>query len=238
MNHRWSVSLDGDRIDLRLLVGACKEGPVQITETDGAFYLAADAFEAETDHEAVRAKAEGLLTVLNGISRLVFNSEKRMRVHTLYGTAHGGGRAVYVAIEDCLRLCSAPSVSVTKAGGSIEQTHAGDPVRGWLELANHDAEVAWALRLIATQPSDWVGLYRLLEVVVVDTGGGWNELVHKGWASKNTLNLFKQTANSRRAVGEFARHAGSEYGSPARPMSLSEARALVHGIVRRWIASK
>jgi hypothetical protein len=101
-------------------------------------------------------------------------------------------------------------------------------------LVRSETNVAKVIRLIATRPSDWVNLYKVMEIVKGDAGSA---LMHT-WASKRALGRFTNTANTAHATGDDARHAGDSFQAPAVPMTLTEAHTLIGGLARKWIESK
>ena len=100
-----------------------------------------------------------------------------------------------------------------------------------------DDGAATVLRLVATDSSSWVGLYRIIEAVEAEMGGR-NPLVKAGWVSRDELRSFKHTANSPIASGALSRH-GREFTAPPKlPMLLADAEPLVAGIVMSWLEAR
>ncbi len=83
---------------------------------------------------------------------------------------------------------------------------------GWVELADHDAKVDKALRILITRETNWVNLYNILDVVLSDVGG---MIWQAGWATESEVKRFKHTADSESTLGDEARH-GQERTQPAR----------------------
>src|SRR5699024_4338714 len=111
-----------------------------------------------------------------------------------------------------------------------------DDVPAWVELGINDEAVAKVLRLL-TNSLDWVGLYRIYEVIESDIGG-LDALVSTGWATKARVKLFKHTSNSPGAIGDDARHGKESSQPPSQPMHLHEARNLVESLINPWLKSK
>ena len=88
----------------------------------------------------------------------------------------------------------------------------------------------------ATTTLDWVDLYRIYEVIESDMGR--SVILAKRWATNADIKLFKHTANSVAATGDQARHGKETSTPPVKPLTLSEARALVDTLLRAWLAHK
>ncbi len=71
---------------------------------------------------------------------------------------------------------------------------------------------------------DWNSLCKVYEIIKADIGGE-RALAGKAWLTNGMLKIFTQTAQSRDALGDAARHASRSYPAPAKPMSLVQAKA-------------
>lgn len=107
-------------------------------------------------------------------------------------------------------------------------------VLSWPEIAERDNHVAKALRLFE-QELNWLNLYKISEVIFEDQG---KEIIEKGWATLEEVNLFRETANCCRAIGDAARHARDKDRPPAMPLALGEAQALIRRVASRWLEEK
>lgn len=83
----------------------------------------------------------------------------------------------------------------------------------------------------------WDNLYKVYEIIRDDTGSE-QAIIKKSWGSKPELHRFTQTVQSSEALGNDARHASKRYKPPAQPMSLSEAKSLIRGILMNWMQTK
>ena len=70
--------------------------------------------------------------------------------------------------------------------------------------------------------------------VIEDAVGGEKTLTSKSWGRKSEVKLFKQTANSFRALGAEARHGTTSQPPPSKPMSLNQARDLIRQLLHDW----
>ena len=91
--------------------------------------------------------------------------------------------------------------------------------------------------MLGADAHDWVGLYRLYEVIEADVGGE-DKIVKAGWTTKKAIGRFTRTANSPDAIGDAARHGKQSGEPPPNPMDLSEAISLVKVILHNWLRTK
>ena len=85
-------------------------------------------------------------------------------------------------------------------------------------------------------PDDWRQLYVVYEVIehhVKDQ----SRIERLGLATRGQIRRFKGTANSRRVLGDAARH-GKPLPPPSNPMSFEEARTFILRLVTEWLRWK
>lgn len=235
----WVVQLAGDASDLAALAQSLTGNDINISHDGQDYVLMSDQFTAGDDVSAVRQKAEGLVAVLNGASRLALDAINSIRVGAVYRRREDGKRDIFVFPEPAvIRFRAfAPTVKLTHADGTVEEFHPADPVKQWASVALSNDAVANVFRIFAGGTLDWVNLYRIVEIVASDVGG-LDAIDANGWATKSSMRLFKQTANSPGALGLDARHGAETTQPPKHPMTISEARSLVNSIVHAWLRSK
>jgi len=236
----WEGQVQGRASDLEHLVRNFTAPPLLFVrdERDGC-RLRSDSFAACTTPHDVLEDAEQVLSILSGVLRLTRDSHEGLRVGAVFRRRDDESRDVVLHVQDTLKVraeLGEPTVTITDSDGIVR---VAAPPRRPLEIARlglADETVAKALRLLANA-TDWVGLYRLYEVMEEDIGGE-RKLVRRPWCPAARLKRFKQSANSPTVAGDTARH-GTEPGDPPRdPMSLDEARAFVHELVEGWFGSK
>ena len=92
-----------------------------------------------------------------------------------------------------------------------------------------DKKLEEALALIGDgEDMQWPQLYNILEFL-----GGENTIVNKKWATRPQIRRLRQTANHHRHLGS-----PKEYPLPAKPPSRDEARSMVLGLLKKWIAGQ
>ena len=235
----WEIRISGDPLDLRMLENACNGLNLTIIKHGDEYLLSSTEFEALNESEKIREKALEFLEFINGAAKLLLDSRNPIEMDALYRRHADGRRDTYIFTEpaEVHFRGIAPSITVSRLDGSTETYHPADPIPKWIGLASKDEAVASALRLLSCGALDWVNLYRIFEVIMTDCQG-LNGIVSKGWATKKALTLFKHTANSPTAIGTESRHGTENNKPPPKPMTLSEAKSLIIGIVQPWLHEK
>jgi hypothetical protein len=236
----WEVQLQGGASDLEHLARNFITGALVVlwAQGDGSYLLRAASFAACSSPDALFAEGRKIATLLSGVLRLVRGSDEPLRIGTAYRTNPQGNRDIVVPLKGVSARGTAGDLTptVTDASGAVIPPPSARTVT-ILNLALADAAVEKALRLLATDSTNWVGLYRIFEVIEEDVGGE-HGLVRRQWTPTAQVKRFKRSSNSVAVAGDQARH-GSETGLPlSRPMSMEEATAFVNYILQAWLGAK
>jgi hypothetical protein len=213
----WLVRLEGNMFDLQELPVLFSSPKATVLEEDGNYYLKSTDFNSLTDAGDVLATANRLLQILNGAAALHLENFLAVQIHPSvigidqdgerhrFGFGYGTGRPVLKSTQQPAR------------------------VESWIALAGQSENVADALRFFCEQ--NWINLYKIYEIVRDDVG----DLHRCGWVTKKAIKRFTQTAQSRDALGDAARHASDKYKAHPKPMSLSEAKSFIRTILLNWL---
>ncbi len=240
MEQGWWAQLDGSDADLEALTELFPDEPLRIIERDGSHYLRADAFRDLADVGDVRAVAAELLRRANGAARLARGQPTNVELGHPMLVSEEGQKQHFVEFTAEVRVTASLGVEVIRADGTREhvpvdddeaEEHEQEP-QSWLTLADKDAKVAQALRLLGQNGLTWAGLYHLYEIVLADVG---NRIYDEGWATQSEVERFRRTANSPAILGEHARHGRENTQPPPNPMSEDDAKQLITGVVVRWL---
>jgi hypothetical protein len=150
-------------------------------------------------------------------------NEDGHRQHFVFLEAHSTGRA---------RLSA--TLTVIGPDGQPTESKQEHPIIRTLRALTQSRTVDDALRFL--HKGDWSSLYKAYEIVRDETQGDQG-IISRCRLTEATISLFRQTAQSREAVGDDARHASRKYKSPEKPMSIDEAKAVVGDLVQKWIDS-
>lgn len=226
----WEVIVIGEEHDLLLLQDAFKSPTISIQRLEDRWILKSSSLDAIADHNDVLKKGQETLDMISGASKLAIGLRTPLSVGYVIKRNEDGTGHIFVTLRDTIRISDRVRITVKDTSGDVVyESRSEDQVPIWIDVAERDANVASVLRLLGTKELDWVNLYRIYEVIKSDVG----DLVNTGWTTKTILSRFTGTANSPAIIGDEARHGVSLFEKPMKlpSMSLSEARAIMSGIV-------
>jgi hypothetical protein len=234
----WKVRIICDLRDLAEIQQSFSGGWISIERTKNhEYYLVSETFQECINDKQVSKIASKLIALLSGAYRLAMGRNFSINQSETVKVNPDGSESVYMHFGDILHGRDSFLLSIIDSEGNVdEERKPTDEVSIWLEMGMKDQSVAKVLRLY-TQPLDWVGLYRIYEVIENDLGG-LAALASVGWAKKNKIQLFKHTSNSPCAIGDDARHGKESSQPPPQPMKLHEAKNLVKNLISAWLKNK
>jgi len=234
---KWLVRLKGERFDLEDLPSLLRSPELNATEDNGFYYLQSSEFDSLTSADEVRERGIALIKILNGAAKLYRDNFRDVAEDGITRVENDGSRHHYVYLEGGItpRAKVSAQVTVITSNGSQPAVGQPSPLESWFRLAQKHKPVADALHFY--REDSWINLYKVYEVIIDDVGGE-HIVVSNGWVSGSYLSRFTQTAQSRAALGDYARHASQKYKPPAQPMPLSEAKSLVKSILMKWLTTK
>lgn len=127
----WSVQLTGDRYDLAAIARSFSGSDINITHDGQEYLLTSKRFASLQEAGEVRRDAEEIVRILNGASRIALDVTESIRVGAVYRSKEDGKRATFVFAEPAVirfRVI-APTVTLTRADGTVEEFQPADPVR-------------------------------------------------------------------------------------------------------------
>jgi hypothetical protein len=234
---KWEVQVAGANADLDDLCAVFTTDALRLKRRGTGYFLSSLQFEPFADPHQVESRAAELVGLLSGASRLSLGSRSALQVSGVACIESDGHRTVFMSCSDTIDPTARASMEVMHADGTITSILPASAAPAWIAVAGSDPAVAKALRLFGAADESWVDLYRILEVIAQDVGGG-EQIVSRGWATRAKIKLFKRTANSVAAVGDDARHGAESTASPDSPMSRGEAKSLVSLILHSWLVQK
>lgn len=234
----WKVRIIGDPHDLHELQQSFAGSPISIESgKNHDYYLLADSFQECASENEISEAASKLVALIGGASRLALGGNIPITQSETVKVNEDGSKSVFVCFQDTIHARDSFYISIIDGEGNVvEEIKPADDVPNWVFLGMKDEAVAKVFRLL-TQPLDWVGLYRIYEVIENDIGG-LDALISMGCATKARVKLFKHTSNSPGAIGDNARHGKESSQPPLQPMHLHEARNLVESLINPWLKGK
>ena len=209
---KWEAELEGHKFDLQRLPIQFVDRECRVCEKDGAYILTADELEASEDHHDAEARAEQLVSTINGVMRTLDSNYRPIRLAHVVGHTESGQPIQVVSVRSSFGVRFG-----VKDGGRTRDPRA----QRLIALAGGDSDLGIILREIGDPSVDWRRLYNVFELIQECAGG---DVAKLGWCSQRQRKDFKQTANSPLTGG--GRHAVPR-GNPQPKMSLDEARGFI-----------
>jgi len=235
----WEIKLMGDQFDLEELPKFFVSKECTVTKGDELYYLTSNKLNPDESSQKIHGIALDLVQRINGILKVIYTNFRPVEIHSMDLIDDKGRRNINLAVGNAEVRTRASAVALihTVPGSPSDSSSEPTPFTvSWLKVAEKDEKVRDVLNIFGSLDEEWRNLYNILEIVLSDVGG---KIFQAGWASEKEVGLFKQTANSRDAIGYSARHGDKEKCRPPKnPMSLSDAKSLIRKIVGKWISSK
>jgi hypothetical protein len=233
----WLVELEGAKIDLELLCNLSLQG-WKIIEQEGKYYLQSADLDSSVDGQNVHENASRTLDVMCGVAKLMdrkFECPKIGGIRRIEKNGRPPTQFIFPSVIVSAARIGMVSIT-TEPSGQEPSGPENIPGSKWIEIADKHSSADRALALYGGLPHNLRNLYMVLEIVEKDIGGE-NRLIDKGWAKKNEIKLFKQTATTV-PIADQARHAPGTYKMPTKPMSMDDAESLIKNILENWLRSK
>jgi len=230
----WRVQLQGNNIDLQELKEILSDHDPMIIQENSDFYLKSKGWDQLEEAEQVRDQAKHVIGLLDSAAYVHFRDTAPITIGHIIRVDGDGRRRNFVFAEVHLALHSRvrATATVTGPGGQPVESQQEHPIIRTLRASTKHSSVADALGFL--RKGDWIGLYKAYEIVR-DEVHGEEKIIRQGWLTKASISRFTQTAQSREALGDDARHASHKYKPPQKPMSIHEARAIIGDLLQKWI---
>jgi hypothetical protein len=234
----WFVELRGDSADLSQLERSFEMPGIGVERIDEKLFLRFSELDSEIEARAALQEANEVLPIVNGALRLSFDAWQSITAGSIFRMRDGKREYFLLPEPAVMRFRGfAPTLTITHPDGTVTTVPPADPVGDLTRRAAVDTAVASILRLVSKGDLNWVDLYRALEIVAADVGGG-RAITDQEWCTNKSIELFKRTANSPGAVGLDARHGAENTVPPSIPMGIIEARTLIFTIIHAWLRGK
>jgi hypothetical protein len=132
--------------------------------------------------------------------------------------------ACYIFIKDTVRL-------EDEIQGDNKYEYEKELIGKILQKKDGDRVLIKILQSLFEYDLDWVNLYRILELIESQK----IDIVKRKWLSNEEYKLFKWTANSPDVLGIKSRHGKQTHKSPAKPMTIFQARYLIKNLIIKYI---
>ncbi len=232
----WLVRLKGEKFDLEDFPSLLRSPELTVIEENGSYYLKSSDFDSLSSADEVRERAITIIKMLNDAVKFEIHNFRGVSEDGVTLIEDDGIRHHHVYIKGSITARSKTSANLTATTSKGTQQIAPRPsnVESLLNLAKDDKAVADALHFF--RENTWINLYKVYEIIKDDVGKK-DVIIRNGWLTKNELNRFTRTAQSRAALGDAARHASNK-PPPPQPMPFHEAESLIRGVLLSWFRSK
>jgi hypothetical protein len=227
---KWLVELKGDNYVLDKLSRILKSSELRIKREGKNYVFTSSKLDVLNTLEEVKTEVVKLVKRINGATRVALRINRAIESFKIAQLKGDEKLVKYSSGSAIVKARIRAPIQTRRAGRTIEEINLAD----WLHISEVDEKVDRVFRLINYDDESWVGLYNILEAIEEDEG----DVSKKGWVSKKERRRFRQTACSYDAVGEKARHGNKKVKSPRKPMTLPEAKSLLHKIITNWLGDK
>jgi len=232
----WRAQLQGNNLDLQELKVILSDHDPTIIQENSDFYLKSKNWDQLEEAQQVRELASHIIGLLDSAAYIHFRDTAPITIGHIVRVKDDGSKDSFVFAEGLITLRSRLRGTATIIGpdGKPVENHQEHPIIKILRVSEKNSSVADALAFL--RKSDWISIYKAFEIVR-DEVNGKEEIISHGWLTRKNINRFTQTAQSRDALGDDARHASRKYKPPKDPMSIHEAKAIIGDLIQKWIDS-
>jgi hypothetical protein len=231
----WRAQIEGDPESLEILR---KNFENHIIVEDNTYFLQCPQFGP--GNEDLLQCAKYILNNMINLLNLNLNKQWKVSVQGTFQNYENGKKSIIMAPEPGIITLKGLPCSVTVNGTVSDPDVVNDNLEKFLRCIHPHENIQEALDFYKTP--DWVNLFKVWELIEDDMGGK-SEIVNKGWASSDEINLFRCTAHNREGAGLNARHAVasrmnshcSQVLSSQDPMELSVGKSLIGRLLKQWI---
>jgi hypothetical protein len=233
-DHQWQFRLSGDEFDV-LGLAELFASEAKITRGADGTCLDMSLPYGPDQAQAAWSAAEDLLAKLNAIARIIYGNHENVGLAAIGLTDPNGGplQQFMLGVGGIRSRARVSAVGVVTGGSEGSPTPTKLLGDKFLEAADKNEHIDRALYLFGSLPSDWRGLYMVLEAAA-DANGGKSGLIAKNWVPQGRIESFKATANSYKAIRRAARHGSIRQGIVSATITLSDAYQMIRTILKNW----
>lgn len=225
---RWLIELHGDDFDVSEFPRWFPNGDIHAVAETGKYYLAGEAFAAQSDPAAVFEMATTAVHELFSIIHLLEPSVKMPSIGNVLLESDDGSRRGYAFASALLSGRSKLTADLSFASADTVATHPTQAQR-LLIASRTNRNLQIAVLLLANTDVTWPHLYRSLEEIETFLG---RTVSAAGLWSSNQRERFSRSANSAEVSGTDSRHGLGQFVPPRNPMTLGEARSFVSDVLQ------
>jgi TIR domain len=225
---QWRVQLSGDPRDLETLAAESQPAEWSIRRDGEQFMLTSSSFDPVADSSVIWAQADDLVARIDRAARLLMSSFSGIRTAALRRGRENDGSQINIYTRDvgAIRANETAELHVGLDGVGVAPTKV--PVTpcpnlpDLVALQQTNSDFNEALSYLCDD--NWHAYYNAFEALR-EAVGGERKVQQLGWASRNQISRFRQSAQPDR-------HHGRQ--PPKNPMSIPEGRGFIDDLLRKW----
>lgn len=227
----YKVKVSGHQIDLTTAENAIKCDMFSIVQIGTEYFICSNNFNDLSDSNDLFAIAEEILEIINSSLTITVSGFKALKLEHLYIKDNNGEISKVVNMSTNMTgrghlTASLSTNNLENVGSSISLTST------LINKIKEKPTLADVLHFYST-PITWNNLYKIYEIIHDDIG---DEV--KIITGSNQLSRFKGTAQSRKLIGDEARHASKYIIGTQNPMTIMEACELINNLIFVWTKIK
>lgn len=223
MKSECRVQLIGQEIDLKIAMDYFETDLFSIVKFDEEFFICSNKFNDTKDTNKVSEIAKNIIEKINGILKLKFQGYNNVSLGSLFIFEDEQG--INRIIEMFVEMSGRGILYATTNNTEEEKKNQNNRTENLLI----DSKIKDVFHFYS-QPTTWINLYKIYEIIRDDTGD--KRIIQ--FLSKKELSRFKATAQSRKQIGDNARHAAKKFIGHTEPMTIEEADCLIKTLITNW----
>ena len=226
---KWLVEIVGEKSVLESLPINFILSKFNIIVDDGHYFLSSQEFEEANDSEVNREIANKYIILLNGINKLQDSTSDPISFAGI-SRLDDSGKRKYIVRKTLNIRWKVKGTDVLRSSKSKDNS---TPISSKLaNAALQNENMQRALSLFISPDLTWDILYKIFEIIESEVGG---EIFDFEDITRQEVNRFSQTYNSRQAIGDKSRHPGKNYQPPKNPMTFGEATEMIRTLLSQWL---
>ena len=226
MKSKCKVKLSGHEFDLKKASKYFKTDQFLITKIADEYFICSEKFNDTNDINIVSKIADDYLEKINGILKLKFEIFNPIALDYLFVFEEESGISKIAAMRAAINGRGGLTANVNNTAEELENQKKKTEVL----LSNSKASEVFHFY---SQATTWINLYKIYEIIRDDIGD--KKII--SILTKHKLSRFTGTAQSKKQIGDDARHASNKYQGHADPMTIEEANELVKKLIIEWVES-
>lgn len=228
---KYKVKITGHEFDLTTAEFAIKCDMFSIEKIDKEYFISSINFNDLDDSNELYAIAEEILELINSLLTLTVSGFNPLMLEHLHIKDIDGKISKIVNMSANMTGRGYMSASLSTSD-SKSHNNLLSLTSTLINKINEKPTLIDVLHFYTT-PITWSNLYKIYEIIHDDIG---DEV--KTITGSNQLSRFKGTAQSRKLIGDEARHASENIVGPQNPMTIIEARELISNLIFIWTKAK